>query len=163
MLRRKQIMALALVAGIAMGGLWGYAGKEDQNALPTVIDKAVKKLYPRAKIREVEQHIKTLIVFEVELDQDGRELDVVYASDGTLMETEAEVTLESLPPALRQNILKAADGGIIKEVERETVYGIVSAVKLNAAVTTYDVEVLRDGHIIEITIDEAPQPHDACR
>jgi len=57
-------------------------------------------------------------------------------------ENEQEVTIDQVPAAVKATILKAAEGGTIKEIERETKNGT----------TVYEAEVILNGKEVEIKV-----------
>jgi hypothetical protein len=57
---------------------------------------------------------------------------------------EQKVTLDQLPAVVKEALVKAADGGVIKEIEKEVEKGK----------TVYEAEVVKDGKKTEIKVDE---------
>lgn len=52
-------------------------------------------------------------VYEVELTANGHSKDITIAADGTVLEIEEEVSLDSLPAAVREGLQKKAGAGSI--------------------------------------------------
>ena len=133
-----------------------YAGKCEQkkSCLPLAAKAALDALYPNAEIEEVEVEKEGLKVYEVELEQNGQEVEVVLAPDGTLVEVETEMTVQGLPELVVKAIEKAAEGATIKEVEKEVTYAVVKLVKLEQPKTSYEAELSKDGAECEIEVAE---------
>jgi uncharacterized membrane protein YkoI len=100
--------------------------------------------------------------YEAELIKDGSEVEIELAADGTILEQkvkdkddddedddegdddedEQEVSIEQVPAAVKATILEEAQGGTIKEIERETEDGK----------TIYEAEVIINGEEVEIEV-----------
>ena len=62
-------------------------------------------------------------VYEVEMTVHGHGRDVTIGADGTVLETEEEVALDSLPAAVRTGLKQLAGSGTIRKVESLTKRG----------------------------------------
>ncbi len=113
---------------------------------------ALDALYPNAEIEEAKVEKEGLKVYEVELEQNGREIEVTLAKDGTLLEVETEMTLQALPEAVAKAIEKASEGATIKEVSKEVTYAVVKLVKLAQPQTSYEAELSKEGAECEIEV-----------
>lgn len=131
-----------------------YAGKDEHNkpCLPLAAKAALDALYPNAEIEEAEVEKEGLKVYEVELEQNGQEVEVVLAPDGTLVEVETEMTVQGLPELVAKAIEKAAEGATIKEVNKEVTYAVVKLVKLVQPQTSYEAELSKEGAECEIEV-----------
>jgi len=131
-----------------------YAGKDEQKkpCLPLAVKTALDALYPNAEIEEVEVKKEGLKVYEVELEQNGQEVEVTLTPDGTLVEVETEMTVQGLPEPVAKAIEKAAEGATVKEVSKEVTYAVVKLVKLEQPQTSYEAELSREGAKCEIEV-----------
>jgi hypothetical protein len=131
-----------------------HAGKDEHKKcrLAPAAKAALDALYPNAEIEEVEAEKEGLKVYEVEFEQNGREVEATLAADGTLVEVETEMTVEDLPGPVAKAIEKAAEGATIKEVEKEVTYAVVKLVKLDEPQTSYEAELSREGAKCEIEV-----------
>jgi uncharacterized membrane protein YkoI len=59
-------------------------------------------------------------LYEVEMAVNGHSKDVTIASDGSVVEIEEEVALDTLPDAVREGLQKSAGTGKITKVESLT-------------------------------------------
>ena len=131
-----------------------YAGKckLSKSCLSLEAKAALDALYPNAEIEEAKVEKEGLKVYEVELEQNGREIEVTLAKDGTLVEVETEMTVQDLPELVAKAIEKAAEGATIKEVSKEVTYAVVKLVKLAQPQTSYEVELSKQGAECEIEV-----------
>lgn len=109
-------------------------------------------------INEIEVEVENgQTIYEAEVIIEGREVDIRVAADGTLLgtetedddegdddENEEEVSLNSVPEAVKATILKEAAGAEIDELVKETEDGQ----------TVYGAEFVVDGQ--EVGIEVAP-------
>ena len=133
-----------------------YAGKDEQkkSCLPLEAKAALDALYPNAEIEEAKMEKEGLKVYEVELEQNGQEVEVMLAPDGTLIEMETEMTVQGLPELVAKAITEAAEGATIKEVSKEVAYAVVKLVKLEQPQTSYEAELSKEGAECEIEVAE---------
>jgi len=131
-----------------------YAGKCKQKkpCLPPEAKAALDALYPNAEIEEAKMEKEGLKVYEVQLEQNGQEVEVMLAPDGTLIEVETEMPAQALPEAVAKAIAEAAEGATIKEVSREVTYAVVKLIKLAQPQTSYEVELSKQGAECEIEV-----------
>jgi len=131
-----------------------YAGKckLSKSCLSLEAKAALDALYPNAEIEEAKVEKEGLKVYEVELEQNGREIEVMLAKDGTLLEVETEMALQGLPEAVAKAIAEAAEGATIKEVSREVTYAVVKLIRLDQPQTSYEVELSKQGAECEIEV-----------
>jgi hypothetical protein len=131
-----------------------YAGKGEHKKCPLApaAKAALDALYPNAEIEEVEVEKEGVKVYEVELEQNGQDIEATLAADGMLVEVETEMTVEDLPEAVAKAIENAAQGATIKEVEKEVTYAVVKLVKLDVPQTSYGAELSREGAECEIEV-----------
>ena len=145
------VMAVFVVVVVCMVT---YAGKHDHKklCLPAAVKAAIEALYPQAEIEEAEVEEEGVKVYEVELEQNGQEVELTVAPDGTLVEVETEMDLEGLPKLVAEAIAKAAKGATVKEVSNEVTYAVVKLVKLDEPETSYEAELSKDGAECEIEV-----------
>lgn len=147
-MKRKnlKLVYIAMVIGV-IACVVAYAGKDEQNksCLPLAARTALDTLYPNAEIEETDVEKEGLKVYEVELEQNGREVEVTLAPDGTLVEVETEMTVQGLPEIVSKTIEKAAEGATVKEVNKEVTYAVVKLVKLNQPQTSYEAKLSKEG------------------
>jgi len=131
-----------------------YAGKckLSKSCLSLEAKAALDALYPNAEIEEAKVEKEGLKVYEVELEQNGREIEVMLAKDGTLLEVETEMTVQGLPEAVAKAIAEAAEGATINEVSKEVTYAVVKLIKLDQPQTSYEAELSKEGAKCEIEV-----------
>lgn len=134
------------------------------DGLPDAVKAAILKAAGGAEIEEVMEEVTYWVVtlkkletpettYEAELIKDGKEIEIEVAADGTILEQkvkdddeddedEEEVLINQVPAAVKATILEEAQGGTIKEIERETKDGK----------TIYEAEVIINGEEVEIEV-----------
>ena len=109
--------------------------KLQRSELPPAVQKTVDEQSKGATVKgfstEVEDGKK---IYEVQLTVNGHGKDVSMDAQGHVLEIEEETSLESLPPAVRDGLTKAAAKGTIRKVESLTKNG--KLVAYEAAVKT---------------------------
>jgi len=102
--------------------------KLQRSDLPAAVQKTVDEQSKGATIKgfstEVEDGKK---IYEVELTVSGRGKDISMDTQGHILEIEEETAMESLPPAVKDGLMKAAGKGTIQKVERLAKNGKVVA------------------------------------
>jgi len=138
---------------ITVTGAATPARDEDEADLPQTVAAAIAKAFPGAKVGEVEVEEELgLILYEVELSQNGKRFELEVAADGTIVEVEQVVEAGELPAAVAKALAGAAKGAKVLKVEKTEQHAAVRLVKLRAPKTTYEVEVLRDGKKVEMRV-----------
>jgi uncharacterized membrane protein YkoI len=90
------------------------------------------------------------MTYEVETKLNGKGRDLTFAADGSLLEVEQEVDLNSLPTAAKEAIEKKAAGETIKKVESVT----------RGSTTSYEADVsTKTGHSREVAVNADGSPH----
>ena len=109
--------------------------KLQRSDLPAAVQKTVDEQSKGATIKglstEVEDGKK---IYEVQLTVNGHGKDISMDPQGHVLEVEEETPLDSLPPAVRDGLTKAAGKGTIRRVESLTKNG--KLVAYEAAVKT---------------------------
>ncbi len=136
-----------LIRSILIGALAFFAASAAEKSikqadLPAAVREALPANTAGAEIRNiVKETSKGKTVFEVQTVKDGLSRDLIFSASGTLLETEQQVTLESLPAASRAALEAKARGAKIEKVEALTKGGKV----------TYEAAIDRNGKKSEIT------------
>lgn len=151
--KNLKLAYIAMVVGV-IACVVTYAGKDEQkkSCLPPTAKAALDAIYPNAEIEEAEVQKEGLKVYEVELEQNGQEVEVMLAQDGTLMEVETEMTVQGLPELVAKAIENAAEGAAVNEVSKEVTYAVVKVVKLAQPQTSYEAELSKEGAECEIEV-----------
>ena len=150
------VIGLAMILGVCL-----VAQAKDKNVkiadLPEAVTAAVKKACPDGTITEAEiekEHGTT--IYEIELKVGKNEAEVEVTADGTIIEIETELTMADLPKAVADAITKAANGGKVKEIEKEEERAEVKngkVVELKTPKVVYEAEIKQNGKEIEIEVD----------
>ncbi len=147
--------------------------------LPNAVQAAIIKAAAGAKIEEVKKEVtywivklhklkKSVTTYEAELLRDGKEIEIEIAADGSILESETkdhddddedgdddeddddeELSIDQVPAAVKATILKQAQGGTVKEIERETKDGKTSyEAEVIIGAKEYELEIAADGTLI---------------
>lgn len=88
---------------------------------PAPIASAFSKAYPNARITNVAREKENgQDVYEVESVNDGLGLDLIFRPDGTIVETEEEISSANLPPAVAGAITKRYPKAVVTKREKVT-------------------------------------------
>jgi uncharacterized membrane protein YkoI len=113
-----------------------------QADLPAAVRNALPAQTNGAEIKNIlKETVKGKTVYEVETVAKGMTRDLILSSTGALLETEEQVTLESIPAASRKALEAKARGAKIEKVEALTKGGRVS----------YEAAIDRNGKKSEIS------------
>ncbi len=113
--------------------------------LPQAVQATVREQSRGAVVRGLSIETENGQTFyEASLKVKGRIRDVLIDANGNVVEIEEQVTLASLPPAARAEIVKQAGKGRILSVE---------SIKKNNAIVAYEAHVRTAGKISEIKVD----------
>ncbi len=140
-------MTTALITFLVVSGQANADEKEiSKHQVPKTILEAFEKAYPNAKEVEFEKEIvngKT--VYEVEYKENGSEYEILYDSDGVILQKEETIDVKTLPEPIVKAILKAHPGATIEEAEK--------VMKPDGTVISYEVEIKTEGKKLELELD----------
>ena len=114
---------LALVAcGLLLAGIASAQEKKIKRSdLPPAVEKTVAAQSEGATIRGFSlEKEKGKTLYEAEMMVNGHSKDVLIAADGTVVEVEEQVTLDSLSPEVKAGLQAKAGKGKILKVESLT-------------------------------------------
>ncbi len=155
-------MKIAVLVGLMLAlATWQLATakankdkKGKKTNLPAAATTAIKKVFPRATVNEVQREEEGLVLYEVELELDGEEIEVEVTPDGQIVKIEKRMTRGNLPKAVKRTLARLAGNAEIKDIERAECYAVVKLVKLDKPKIVYEVEFIQDGKEVEIKISE---------
>jgi len=121
----SKLLIASVIAGLAAcSPLQAQEKKIKRADLPPAVEKTVAEQSKGATIKgfstEVENGKK---IYEAQLIVNGHGRDISMDEEGNIVEVEEEVALDSLPPAVKEGLLKAAGTGTIGKVESLTKKG----------------------------------------
>jgi uncharacterized cupredoxin-like copper-binding protein len=92
--------------------------------LPAAVQKTIAEQSKGATIKGYAKEVEGgKTYYEVEMEINGHSKDILMDGDGAIVEVEEEVALNSLSPAVREGLAKAAGEGKIMKVESLTKHG----------------------------------------
>jgi uncharacterized membrane protein YkoI len=93
-------------------------------ALPPAVEKTVQEQSKGATIKDISSETEDgVFQYEVEMMADGHSKDIAIAKDGTLLEIEEEVAINTLPANVQSALTAKAAGAKITKVESLTKKG----------------------------------------
>jgi hypothetical protein len=119
--------------------------------LPAAVQQTVREQSRGAKIRGLAVETENGVTnYEVELKVNGRTRDVLIDPSGAVVAVEEQVTLASLPAAVKTAIERSAGGGRILLVESISKGGVVEAYEAHVrrGRKTVEIKVGPDGQLI---------------
>lgn len=139
----KKLLVASLVAGLAMiSAVQAQEKKIKREELPPAVEKTVAEQSKGATIKgfvtEVEDGKR---LYEVELTVNGHGKDISMDEQGNIVEVEDEVSMDSLPAAVKEGLTKAAGTGTITKVESLTKGGKLVAYEAGVKTGTKRSEV----------------------
>lgn len=139
--RVSLMLGAAILSAIAVASETKVARKDLPAPVQRAIDEQSKGAVIRGFTKEVENG-KT--EYEAELTLNGHGKDISFDAAGNVVSVEEEVKLESVPPAARAAIEKAAQGGTLRKVESITEGGK----------SFFEATIRRGGKSIEVQLDK---------
>jgi hypothetical protein len=121
-------MALLVVGVSSIGNARAQEKHVKRSDLPAAVQQTVAAQSRGATIRGYTSEVEGgQQEYEVALTVHGRSRDVTIAPDGSVIEVEDQVTLQSLPTEVRDSLVKKAGKGRITKVESLTKQGTLVA------------------------------------
>jgi len=143
-------IASVLLSAFAVAQEQEHEKKIQRSDLPQAVEKTVVEQSKGATIRGFSQEEENgQTFFEAELMVNGHSKDVLMDGNGSVVEVEEWISMDSLPPVVRAGLqAKAGDGKIVK-VETLTKKGQLVA---------YEAKVMSNGKKSEIQVGEDGKP-----
>lgn len=145
---------LALVAGGLLLAATAFAQEKKikRSDLPPAVEKTVATQSEGATIRGFStEKEKGQMFYELELMVNGHSKDVLMAADGSIVEVEEQVVLDSLSPEVKAGLQAKAGKGKILKVESLTKKGKLVA---------YEAKVETNGKKSEVQVGPDGKPLD---
>ncbi len=145
----KTSTTCALLAGFSLVA-WAADTKIPVAQLPPAVQTAMKNQTANSTVLgATEEREHGRMTYEVETKRDGKGRDLTFAEDGSLLEVEQEMDLNSIPAPARIGIQKRAAGGTIEKVESVT----------QGTTTSYEADVqTKSGKTREVAVNADGSP-----
>lgn len=155
---QRTVMALALLACTLAGWSASRAGTRLSAAkLPEAVRTAVRKAFPGAKIDEINRERRIIQYFEVAIEIDGRERDVLVADDGTILALEHEIEVRALPESVRTTVARIAGRARLEEAEQRQVLAAYRPQRLAEPKIEFEVKLRERGRVRELIVGDDGQ------
>ena len=145
-LRKAKIAVFAVVFTAGIGS--AQEKKIDRSELPAGVEKTVAKVSQGATIKGFSEETENgKMTYEVAMVVNGHSKDVVMEANGTILEIEEEVAVDSLSSEIKAGLNAKAAGGKILKVESLTKQGKIVAyeAKVETAGKKSEIQVGPDG------------------
>jgi uncharacterized membrane protein YkoI len=121
----SKVSIAALVIGLAaLSAVQAQEKKIKREELPPAVEKTVAEQSKGATVRGFSTEVeKGKRLYEAELIVDGHGKDISMDEKGNIVEVEEEVSMDSLPLAVKEGLKKSAGTGTISKVESLTKSG----------------------------------------
>ena len=140
------ITTLLVTSLVAFGQVNANEKEVNKQQIPKTVLETFEKGYPNAKEVEFEKEmIDGKTVYEVEYKENGREYEILYDSDGMILQMEETLNVKALPEPIAQAISKAYPNATIEDAEK--------VMKPDGTVTVYEVEIKTGGKKLELELD----------
>ena len=148
--------AIAVAAATMLFPIFLFSQEQEKKIprsdLPPAVEKTVAEQSKNAEIRgfsEEKENGQTF--YEAELIVNGHSKDVLVDGNGTMVEVEEQVPIESLPPAVREGLQAKAGSGKLIKVEKLT---------KKDKLVAYEAKVLTNGKKSEVQVGPEGKPLD---
>jgi hypothetical protein len=120
-MKTNYLLALAAGALLLAGAVSAQEKKIKRSDLPPAVEKTVAAQSTGATIRGFStEKEKGQTLYEVEMTVNGHSKDITMGADGSIVEIEAQVALDSLSPEVKAGLQAKAGKGKILKVESLT-------------------------------------------
>jgi hypothetical protein len=120
-MKTNYLIAVAASGLLLVGGASAQEKKIKRSDLPPAVEKTVAAQSAGATIRGFStEKEKGQTLFEVEMTVNGHSKDISMAADGSIVEIEEQVALDSLSPEVKAGLQAKAGKGKILKVESLT-------------------------------------------
>jgi hypothetical protein len=152
MMMKNYLVAFAAGTLLLAGNASAQEKKIKRSDLPPAVEKTVAAQSAGATIRGFSTEIeKGRTLFEVEMTVSGHSKDVSMTADGSIVEVEEQVALDSLSPEVKAGLQAKAGKGKITKVE--------SLTKKDKLVA-YEAQVVTNGKRSEVQVGPDGKPLD---
>jgi len=145
---RSWIVATVALAATITARASAQEKQLKRSDLPLAVQKTADAQSAGATVRGYSSEVESgKVEYEVALMIHGHKRDVSIAEDGTVLEIENEVVLDSLPAPVRTGLKEAAGSGQIVKVESLTKHGAIVAyeAQVHTGTKRSEVQVGPDG------------------
>jgi len=134
--------------------------------VPNAVREAIEREASGGIITEIESESKDgRTIYEVEIEREGREIEIKIAEDGTLLgndgSREEELPPDRVPESARAELVRLAGGTEFIKFSRKKAYGALAyQAEWSAGATTHEAVVAADGTLLEteevISMEHSP-------
>jgi len=116
---------LLVIAAAAASGQ--QERKISMKALPSAVREAFEKQFPQARVSGVtEEKEAGGVVYEIESRWKGRQYDVTFRPDGSLVSVEETIPMAEVPPAVAAGLKREFPDAKVTKAEKITESGVIA-------------------------------------
>jgi hypothetical protein len=151
----RALATAAVCLFVCAGQVWADEEKVPLDKAPKAVLEAAKKRFPKAEVVGVSKETeKDKTVYEVELKENGKTIDVTVTPEGVITLIEQQIDAKDLPKAVAEALEKKYPKATYKIIE--AVYSVKEGKEtldyyettlVTADKKEYEVKVLADGKI----------------
>lgn len=151
--RTVALMMVSIVTVLFVAVTWAAAPLKAQK-LRAAVEQSIRKLYPHAKIDEIEIERRIVRLIEVSVIENGREHDLTLTQDGTILSIAEPIDPDDLPAAVRDAVRKVAGKAKIEEAERIKVLAKLGAAPEKKPRFEYEAKFRKKGKEHDVIVSE---------
>ena len=125
---------------------------DSHTELPDVVKAAVTAAYPKGKVGSTKHKELSLMIYDIEVVDGDRRLELHVAQDGTIVAVDQEIARERMSKGAAATLAKEAGEAKLTELARVTRRAKLEFAKLAEPELHYDVAFERDGRPVKLTI-----------
>jgi len=148
------VVLLVVVVGHIAAAKSTKGKKGKKPVLPPAAVAAIKKAFPKASIDEVKREKEVVVLYEVELEGNGKDVEVKVTPAGQIVEVETKVVQGDLPEPVAKTLANLAGDAEVKEVEKKEIRAVIKVVELKKSQVVYEAEFVKNGKEVEVKIAE---------
>ena len=115
-----------------------------RDQLPPAVEQTVARESTGSTVKGVTTEVEHgQRVYEVSLNVEGHNKDILIDKNGNILEVEEQVTLESLPAAVQDALKKAAGTGT---------FGVIESMTKNGTLVGYEAHIRRGKKLLEVQV-----------
>lgn len=147
------MVSFFVLVGLFVPATWaGWPGGSRQ--LPEAVQQSVRKLFPAARISDVEHERRLVRLVEVTVVDNGEEYELMLSLDGTVLSIEREVDPSQLPAVVSDAVRRVAGSEKIREADQIKILAELRVVPIKEPRIEYKAEFRKKGKEQEVIVSE---------
>ena len=144
--RAVGMVAVSVIALLVVATTW--AERSELGTLSKSFERAVRKVFPNARIANVEHERHVVRLIEITVIDNGIEHELTLSQDGTILSIGREIAPDDLPTEVRKAVERIAGKTKIGEAERIKVLAELRVVSIKEPRIEYEAEFRTGNQLI---------------